>query len=51
MFPGHHVMITKIKMDNENIVTADKRGDLKVMKFNLFKGDLSKAPSCISIKN
>ena len=44
-------MITKLRMDNENIVTGDKRGELKVMKFNLFKGDLNKAPSCISIKN
>lgn len=44
-------MITKTRLDGENIVTGAKNGELKVMKFNLFKGDLNKAPSCISIRN
>ena len=51
IYPGHQAMITKMRLDGENIVTAAKNGELKIMKFNLFKGDLNKAPSCISIRN
>lgn len=51
LYPGHQAHITKVKADGDNIVTGAKNGELKVMKFNLFRGDLSKAPSCISIRN
>ena len=51
IFPGHKAMITKLRQDGDTIVTGAKNGELKVMKFNYFRGDLSKAPSCISIKN
>ena len=40
----------KIRQDGDCIVSGDKKGEIKVMKFSLFKGDLSKAPSCITIK-
>ena len=51
IFPGHKAMVTKMRVDGNCIVTGAKNGELKVMKFNLFRGDLSKAPSCINIKN
>jgi hypothetical protein len=42
-------MVTKIRQDGDCIVSGDKKGDIKLMKFSLFKGDLNKAPSCINI--
>jgi len=51
IFPGHKSVVTNILLDGDCLVTGAKRGELKVLKFNLFKGDLSKAPSCISIRN
>ena len=51
LYPGHKVVITKLRQNGDLVVTGDKKGELKVMKFGLFKGDLSKAPSCIKIKN
>lgn len=51
LYPGHKAMITRIRQHEDLIVTGDKKGDLKVMKFNFFKGDLRKAPPCITIKN
>ena len=51
IFPGHKAMITQMRVDGNCIVTGAKNGELKVMKFNLFRGDLSKAPSCINLKN
>lgn len=51
IFPGHKAVITRMRVDGNCIVTGAKNGELKVMKFNLFRGDLSKAPSCINLKN
>ena len=44
-------MITKIRQHEDLIVTGDKKGELKVMKFNYFRGDLKTAPSCITMKS
>ena len=51
LFPGHKAMCTKLRVEGDSIITGAKNGELKVMKFGLFRGDLSKAPSCISIRN
>ena len=51
LYPGHKAMVTKIRQHEDLVVTGDKKGELKIMKFNLFKGDLRKAPSCITIKS
>ena len=51
IYPGHKSVVFKMKIDGDSIITGSKKGELKVMKFSLFKGDLSKAPSCISIRN
>ena len=44
-------MIVKLKIDGDQVVTGSKSGELKLMKFDLFKNDVKNAPSCISIKN
>ena len=51
LLPGHKAVITKIKMDNEMVITGAKNGELKIMNFNMFKTDIHKAPSCITIKS
>lgn len=51
LYPGHKAVPTRLRQDGDLIVTGDKKGELKVMKFGLFKGDLNKGPSCIKIKN
>ena len=49
--PGHKAVITTIKSDGEYVVTGSKKGELKVMNFNVYKSELAKGPSQITIKN
>jgi hypothetical protein len=51
IFPGHKAVIMNIRTDGEYVVTGAKNGELKVMNFNVYKTELNKGPSCITIKN
>ena len=51
LYPGHKAAMTTIRSDGEYLVTGAKNGDLKVMNFNVYKQQLSKAPNCITIQN
>lgn len=51
ILPGHKAVITHIKTDGELIITGDKKGDLKVMNFNVFKNDIKKGPASFTIKS
>lgn len=51
IFPGHKAVITRLKMDNQYVITGAKNGELKVMDFGVFKRDLQKSPNCINIKS
>lgn len=49
IFPGHKAVITKLKIDNEFVITGAKNGEVKVMGFNVFKKDIQKGPNCMII--
>eukprot|EP00349_Pseudokeronopsis_sp_Brazil_P011078 CAMPEP_0202980094 /NCGR_PEP_ID=MMETSP1396-20130829/86087_1 /ASSEMBLY_ACC=CAM_ASM_000872 /TAXON_ID= /ORGANISM="Pseudokeronopsis sp., Strain Brazil" /LENGTH=55 /DNA_ID=CAMNT_0049719859 /DNA_START=926 /DNA_END=1089 /DNA_ORIENTATION=- len=44
LLPGHKAVIMHMRVDEDKVVTADKKGALKVMEFGVFKSELAKGP-------